>query len=38
MSDITITVLKEKEAMRAFSRQQRMQGRTVALVPTMVGF
>jgi hypothetical protein len=29
-------VFKEKQAMRAFSRQQRMQGRTVALVPTMV--
>jgi hypothetical protein len=32
----TIPVISSKEAMRAFSRQQRMAGKRLAFVPTMV--
>ena len=33
---VTIPVFTDKDAIRAFSRQQKLAGRTVAFVPTMV--
>jgi hypothetical protein len=33
---VTIPVITSKEEMRAFSRQQKLAGKTVAFVPTMV--
>jgi hypothetical protein len=33
---LTIPVLTSKEEMRAFTRKQKMAGKTVGFVPTMV--
>jgi hypothetical protein len=33
---VTIPVITSKEEMRKFSRQQKLAGKTVAFVPTMV--
>lgn len=35
-SELMLQVITSKDAMRAFSRQQKREGRTVAFVPTMV--